>query len=604
MDMNKQDCVLFLTAGRSDIRIVLHDGMNHERLCEIKRDSTSAFHGWLRQHLSEVEFVACPDKGGGELRDVAFKEGEFSFADRGQAPSPMNIPDDKIKILFPKLEKVLTIVEQSDDWCVLGAVIYYTDRQNVEGVDQKHKIAEPFAVGDLLQRWISKRLNLLTSESDMYEPGKVVCMNYLQGKAIVEGRGRDYPLFRSIAALIEAPLRESRRQHPDATLVISDMGGLPVLKPLLRAAGGMFFGTRVRHWIDSEDNPDSARLGSHDEGVSAEQSYQTRRVCLQLLRRGDFFGAWNAARWVAHDQLESTQWVSVLQVLAELFDGRWRPAARASDAFPNQWLLSNNLNFCPRALVIALRIEAALLRGSLIEAMSLTCNFSKAAVLDGIARFLMVCSLRDRDQNPVRCAPLLAEEDVLQVLSGKLRIRGRVSNEVKDGIEKTLSDFAPTAGLMQSNGGVLSWTLPFGEWEPRQDTLFSDVESAWLALIDKVEFRTVRDLEFKPLLPALERYRKCLIHVNSGEISSPYAIGHHLPAAMPGQQELMEAANRFVTDGLWRTASGKVADEGAFCLDVGLVDATLKALGVNQYEGLFDGLVNQAEEYLLASEMR
>lgn len=602
--MATQDCVLFLTAGRSDVRITLQDRAGGRKAYEVAERSTAAFHGWLRERLADIEFPSSS----GEQEDrrsrveVSFEGGAVLFRDPESADaSPLGLPDGKVLLQLPKLERVVSAVEDELAWRVLGAVVYYTDRQSVAKALKKH--AEPFAVGELLQHWLRTRLALQIGTAGQYEPGNVARVNFAQGKATVEGRGRDYPIYRSIAALIESPLREASRLHPEATAVLSDMGGLPGMKPLMRAAAGVFFDSRVCHMADTERNPDSDRTGAGDEAVSAELSYQNRKLCLRLLGEGNFIGAWSASREVAHDHLGDAHWAAMLERLALFFDGRWRPASRASEAFPNRLLLSSGLNFCPRALSVALRAEAALRRGSLSEAMALACVFADAAMTDGISRFLTNRAIHDRDTNGLRSAALLEEDAGLHLVDSTLKVRGRVSDAVKDDIEKALSGFEPLKRFMKDDAGVKQWTIPAAE--AGGDARFTEIERAWLEFIDREEFRTTGELKLPPLEAALTAYRQSLYSAPVGA-ASPHAVARRLAGGMPVERDLIMAANLFVAAGIWNRRGGTTSAgaEGRFSFAGPVVKETLTALGVREYEGLFERLVTQAQDYLRAYEMK
>lgn len=607
--------VLALTAGVTDIQIQLQDSSGVTGFYVVRDRTTADFHGWLLQNLEAVAFSEVPPTPGKRAEDVTFEAGRFYRKKDGKRTEVNDdlLPPQGMTILrCPKLMRIIAGV-MDESWLVAGAIVYYTDRQNVDGARRRNE--EPFAVGGVLQRWLSSRLGLAINNGNEYLPGQVMRVNYLQGKKRFEGRGRDYPVLRTIAARIEAPLRQAGYAHPDATLFVSTLGGIPPIKSLLPAAGGVYFPREVRSVIDTEDNEGELDIAIVDSAVTAERSYQVRKQCIRLVESGDFTGAWSAASELVRDASGDDTWAAMLRDLAFLFDGRWRPDARGSLAYPHALLLSPTLDYCPRTLLLSLRIDAALRRNSLADAMTLTAALPDAALLDGISRFMMIQSRIERGDEK-RLTPLLEEEDVIDTCRRRVMLGGQSSPMLRKKILAILNDKMHNlpSGLQD---GIPFWPLDF-KWGPvhaanpaRQKRpasaeaadergVFDPCARAWLTLIDHPEHRHCDGIDYPELASALEPLCQRLFHKTSGQEPSAHDIGCRATGSLTDERALNEAKKRFLNCGLWQAGKG-----GQSCrLDPAAINGVIRALGLASADSLFEKIVAGAVSALRAHEMR
>ena len=478
-------------------------------------------------------------------------------------------------------------------------VVYYTDRQNVENC--RFSKDEPFYIGPLIQRWLGERLKLEISPIKRYQPGHVLCLNYAEGKKEIEGHGRDYPIFRSVAERIEAPLRMAGQFHPNATLHISALGGIKPVNRLMEIIGSLFFTGEVKAVPDTEARREKLDTKLNDKAVSAEQSYQIRSQCITLLKRGDFVGAWGIAKELSGDLSGDGAWIDLLERLALLVDGQWRPPARGSESFPEKLLLSSRLNFCPRTLLLTLRINAALSRNSLADAMALTANLPDAALLDGVSRFLMIQSSGESGFSG-RLDALLEEDDFIDAFHRRLDLQKSASAVLRKKIMDILKGQSRIKRV-ETPENLAYWPLDFKWNSPQaapcvpkrggankqpdvasQSFALDPSANAWLALIDEPEYSD----ELPELTPALLGLCQRLFQVLPETERTLFDIGRSANGTLTDTQALAEARRAFLVGGIW------IEKENSCRLSPKLAASLLAAFGVRDQESICDQLQNLA----------
>jgi len=507
-------CILAITVGRSDIKIRLQDENGNSDVYEIHRKSTRQFHHLLRRTLASepqrLQYVqyAKDAQGSNTAHSPRTPEADCTqdgtFCAKGR---PLQLPGGMLELSFPKLATPVALLVQEQSHrpgLIAGALVYYTDRDTAQDNDE-----EPFAAGEIVQHWLVKQLGLnIASPGTTWQAGAVCRINYAQGKAEIEGAGRDYPLYLSICALLEAPLRQARTACPDARLDLCTLGGMKAVNDVLYAGARMFF-ARVRQLNTSERHIAPQEIAFADQALSAEENYHIRGQAIAMLRQGHFAPAYTllATRLNAAAG-EHAPWLQTLEQVHHLLQGQWRPSAYPHAGRLHQRLLAGDLHYCPRTLVLLLRVDAALNQGQLPSAMHLSLGLPLATLLDGIALFVQRQAQQERLENPQERYWAIADEaDCINTQSQCLELH-RIRNpalrkRIYDSMTKEFGASTKTAEAKVLP--ATTWSLD-GLWEnwPRSCE-YSEQGKNWLVCIDQQD-RKENPMDGSALLkPALDK---------------------------------------------------------------------------------------------------
>ncbi len=613
--MNKK-CVLAVSGGRTDIQIQLLDTKGERNFYTVGKRDTVSFHQWLQKN--ELCFSHSDPGASNETNtppknnDVAFQDNRFILAGQNGRPTnqpaqELSLPDGKVCLWFPKLSPLIDSLAK-DDWQIAGAIVYYTDRQKME--KGRFNEEEPFFIGPLLKLWLCDRLKLKDSQILTYQPEHVLCVNYAEGKKEIEGQGRDYPIYRTIAERIESPLRAAGQAHPDTALCISTLGGIKPISRLIELIGGVFFTGNIRSIQDTEARRNALEFILVDKAISAEQSYQIRKQCIALVQRGEFIGAWGVGKELAGDLFGDDEWTRVLERLALLVNGQWRPPARGSESFPEKALLATQLNYCPRTLLLTLRINSALRRNSVADAMALTANLPDAALLDGVSRFLMIQSHRELG-TPERLDALLEENEFIDTFNRRLDLQKSASAVLRKKIIEILNKEIPKARIERVDK-LVYWSLNF-KWDdalvnpvkaqPETNTLSIVLDPSgndWLALIDKEEYRD----GYPNLIPPLQDICQRLFLPTKATQHSLFDIGRRANGSLTDEQALKQAQKAFIQQGVWIRRNNDSENDLSCQLEPRLIGNLLAALGVVDGELIDEELMTSTIAAMRAKIMR
>ena len=613
--MSQNDCVLFVSAGVTDLKILLANAAGQVAVYEPDR-GVARFHDWLLDRLRQHElfFVAQPEsseKGRerGKHPRFEFEAGRF-FATTAAGRQELLPANGKIQLCLPKLEAVIDGLRQQS-LRPRAAVVYYTDRQDrTRGCHSKDVDMEPHAVGPILRHWLASEFALQESDEARFILDAAVCINLLPDKCFLEGKGRDYPIHRSVAKILEAPMREASAALPEGLAILSNAGGFPGIKPVMQAAIAFFFAGRYRLVIDTERSTDKNRIAAPDDSISCDVSYDIRSHCARLVRQGLFVEAWNVAQTVAADMLGEAQWTAGLDKLAQLFAGRWRPPARPALHFPHRLLLSS-LDCCPRTLVTALRIEAALHAGRWLDAMRLSIDFAGQCRVDAVSRLLMLMFIQER-QTPSRIHPLLDEQECLHLVSGYVELKPGISPNLRDKLTNFLSAMPKSVvspiGLNGWRIGLLAAPNSLVCGAP----MYTPDELHFLAEVDALAATALPDDSLPPLLPAIEQYLSSLDQpvalddedLFQDEAISPRALWSRLGLLAPEGDDLEAISEVWIAAGLWHTVTNADGQRSVRFLQPDCpAGRVLAALGVREAETIFDRLVDGCIAVMRAYEM-
>jgi len=288
--------------------------------------------------------------------------------------------DEGIALAAPKVRPALAEVARQVDtgaWQVAGALVFNTHRDHRPGV---HETAnEPVAVGPVLAQLIGGLLEIEVVEDFAdYAPAlgrpQVAWFDYLQGR---ESLTRDGVLNSEMLDRIDGELyRLAVTGVFDAVVAILD-GGIPLVKDFLLAAAEFRFPQVFELRTPSAAN--ETVTGQHSSyALHPAQAVRLRKTASDLVRSQDFYGAHSVARLAEHDSLEGA-WVRQVDALHAILAGL-EPPVPACAAWPDYlqtWTVP-----LPRCAIQALRVESALTRGAVADAVIYTVSFAEAAQRD------------------------------------------------------------------------------------------------------------------------------------------------------------------------------------------------------------------------------
>jgi hypothetical protein len=377
--MTKKQAWLVLTAGVTDIQIILEESGKKEAF-QIDKGKAAKFHDWLESHQDAICF--CDDRVDKSRDDLSVIEqnGQVQFSLMKQCKEFI-IPVDtaSISLVLPKLAGIINAVHEQ--YALIGAIVYYTDRQQQHRACKKVD-GEPFFVAEVVARYLEKTFAELTQRVDSPARGGICLVNYLDEDCQYDGSGDEYPIKFSVAEKLESPIRHCRLIEPKAELILSDMGGVPAVKSVLKAAAALHFDGRNLLWTQSE-------AGGKDHLVqptrtSHELSLRTRTECVRLLKMGAIEEAYGMTR-----DYKDQSWVRAVSDLHDLFSGVSEYTPQNLPNYLNKLAVFNGLGFIPRCFVHAIRGQAALRTGNFINASASTYGIFEAARLDALDKWLV-----------------------------------------------------------------------------------------------------------------------------------------------------------------------------------------------------------------------
>lgn len=553
---------LALTAGRTDIQVWLDDGKRYE----IGKKSTAVFHVWLKENLDNVAFReddSALDDEKTDFIDFEYKQGTPSFKKR--EPKQPLLTDGKWTLCLPKIENVVKAVNTYAQ--ISGAVIYYTDRQSTDCIEQLNEKAlsikeeEPHAVGLVVAKYLEK-FKLTLSDSDLLETGKVYLVNYLDNQCTFDGSGEEYPIKHIVASRLEKPLRLIAQNDPKAQLVLSDMGGQPPIKQLLRTSLTLHFPNNHQIWTQSE-------AGGRDHLVTPpkithEMSLRTRAQCVELLKMGAIEEAYGLTREFRAHPKEQT-WVAHVEKLHNLFAGTDRPS-RQDDNLPDYLknLTQLPVKFIPRCFIHAIRAEAALKSGNIINATAATYGITESARLDMLDAWLI------KNNQPVI-------QDITQAFDPK----ANQFIDQQEGLDK----------LTENNKGIIKYQL--GN-QPEPGSYLTEELKQWCVKTDKSQ-----------LASAMSEYNQCLFVEKDVTISSmsyikrlsPRKVRNQLTHGLPPQEIVDLLPTIFIGSGLWQ---GDDKKGYTILWPNSPASKILKCFGIDNAKALYNQLINSVCDVLKA----
>jgi hypothetical protein len=321
--------LLVLTAGQADVQLVV-DGVRRE----LRRDRCAALHDELERRASKWRIVDATDR---------------------KTESPVEtLPEGELLLCTPKLDAVLRQVLPT------AALILETRR------DARSSPGDPRFAGTVLEA----RLKARGAET-------VHRRAYLQGTERLEDRDepRDAVIRREVVLRLEQAVSDSIEAEKPSRIVVAATGGFPVVSNLVEEIVRLHASAPV----DALEVADGAQANppTADRAVARTSvpeplvSFQSRRRALDLIAKGNLFGAWAIAEPLHGDETQSA-WTKVIEWLACFASSL--PMAESCDI--------PVLTHRRMAVRAALRVELALRARDIPRAVHSTVAFFEAALWD------------------------------------------------------------------------------------------------------------------------------------------------------------------------------------------------------------------------------
>lgn len=361
---------LVLTHGTSDLQILLRD--EHDRLWRAVPDKANVrrFHEWLLALPSEtVTVVDLPPALAGRDAEATFTDWmEDTFGlwigatQQIPDPTPQRDAQGRIQLVLPKIGPALSrwmhAGPESSSSSLASVLVLSTDRSDTQWSAQ-----EPVATPVFLTHWLAQHGVQAVQE-----------VVFLSGNERLESA--DSPISSLVVQRLEKAMFDFYDRQAKATLLIASMGGLPPVKPLLSELAVMLAGDKAMNLFKTEDGP-AGLLSRHPA-----DAVRVRRQCRELVHRGALLDASAQASVFAQDPQART-WVTPLLQAAALLNGNPVQNQQAQPALREVLKQTKHA----QCLLVAIRVETALLNERWLEAINGSVIFLEAAFHDIINRW-------------------------------------------------------------------------------------------------------------------------------------------------------------------------------------------------------------------------
>lgn len=431
---DKKKSILVIAVGQSDIKVLCRydDNITHYAT-EVDKRSHGDFSQYLLDNKGTGSYTLesiARNKNPEQLRDdiarsenakkerrdirldIVMQDGHpllSSGKEKKELPTPLRLIPIK---LFPIVYDAL---KEDQPYTIDTVIIFNTHRINRDGSNRSD---EPFAFGEILAEWLSEELNLKSpmfidyegNPDPVIEPeGAVLYCNCLYGGMNFKSDGKNFPLNRETASIIDDLLNKVQRHNPDHHLICFPAGGIPAIKEQVMSACQFYFNSVETRTLPKNNqnilNSDTAG----NEFRSAEESYHARKKAISLINRGNFEGAQVIAEVfdAGKERISAdSRWAEKVKIASH-----WLQGTRSIDALNN--VLPNSLPFdkdtLPNTLWAAFRIEAALRYNNIQDAIRYTCDLADIALIDLLAKQLQRPANQISTLDKVQIAPKFAD---------------------------------------------------------------------------------------------------------------------------------------------------------------------------------------------------
>lgn len=361
---------LVLTHGASDLQILLCDAHGQIWRAAPDKSCVRRFHQWLLDNAHRATVVNLPATLQDRTHEALLtswntnpQPAVLDFTLRSGNTSLNAAPryDDNhlLQLVLPKIEPALNAWLAQPNPGLSDVLVLSTDRKHANE-------QEPIATYTFLRKWLEDKHTVAAANIQETQ--------YLCGDELLESA--DSPVAPAIAQRIETAMAQFYGTG-SGPLLIGAMGGLPPIKPLLNEIAGLL------------TNDKAVNLFKPERSLAGQQSHspldavRVRRQCLALVRRGALLDAWAMATPFHHDP-QATSWVRPLEQAAQLLNGN--PVDSPASTFPALQALLDAAKHAA-CLLVAIRVETALLNERWLEAINGSQTFLETAFLDAIQRW-------------------------------------------------------------------------------------------------------------------------------------------------------------------------------------------------------------------------
>ncbi|MGM0488870.1 MAG: hypothetical protein ACQESR_19190 [Planctomycetota bacterium] len=378
------DFIFIATLGQNDVHVVYRPAGGAPRRHPLRKDCVRAFHqdcldgriSYRVTPLAETATLLPRNREEMEyVRDSALISAE-TFGGQGQVEVSL-APD--LELCAPLLAGAWAQIEEKIRRGELGrarhVLLLNTRRDDVDEQGRPREGGEPIAAGQIVRPAVAGAFGLA---DDAVEE----CF-FLTAGDLYDIDVRNQRHLRSDAARrIDDRVRQLSRGAHGVRGLISDIGGFPETKAVLTASVHYRFDGRLEFIRPVERDRAMSQRGT--VVIPAGESLNTRHQIVRLIRRGCFDAAAELARHPLGDEaLQAEPWRRSVTAVARFL--------RASQLTPCGGQVHKELCALqrqPRSVVVLFRIEAALRRGDLENAICDTVTFAELALLELLERHL------------------------------------------------------------------------------------------------------------------------------------------------------------------------------------------------------------------------
>jgi|GEM_PF-6541593 len=336
---------------------------------------------------------------------------------------------EKPELWLVKVMPVVKALLESNKYRVEMAVVLSTHRHNSHrhnfhchsnNLNENIARKEPVAAGKIICHWLAEQLNLknighftalleqpenasntLLQQFKESQNGLALYINFLDGEMALKSQGENTPVNRKGMQRIDDLLFGIARLSPKTNTakwhcVYSPGGGFPDFKAQISSACHLYFET-VELVVEPEFSKEKLTFADADKYPAPDVSYRSRKQAIQLLQRGDYAGAATIARLVQHQtgievsgesnktaqEHYNWRWTQVLLDVSHWLQGtlseEQADKIQKDNKHPLHQLVGSKT---PYALVVALRIEAALQQNHIQEAIRYTSDLAEVLIYD------------------------------------------------------------------------------------------------------------------------------------------------------------------------------------------------------------------------------
>lgn len=361
MTLDKEEVVIFVLAGRTDL-LVVKDGVAQQ----IAECDTRKFHEILEK---DPEASAKRIENGNYEKHRGAKNGNgIRWEEIGQTDGL-------------HAGKTLPLVQHCKDHYRPVAVVVLNSRRDANA--GPFAASEPIAVGPVIANWMAEKLG------DEWEPGtesgeigkrRAGWLNFLDGKMELYEPGSKVLNLEGMQRIEDAVKRMACLAE---RVVIFEGGGFPQIKETVRELLRVHFRDVVS--LQVPENSNEASEVELIGRILPEESYKARFHAIGHIRRGDYLAAYASASHVLGKGKDDS-WLQELEQAANFFLGEPVDMDRApGNAALKELVAIERQHYCVAA---ALRTEAHMRAGRTVEALLGVSSFFDVMLLERIRKYL------------------------------------------------------------------------------------------------------------------------------------------------------------------------------------------------------------------------